>query len=49
MMVNVQVPIDLPGVNVVKADMSDCNELLITVETTEKSVKCRNCKRTITT
>ena len=45
---DVPVPIDLPGVDVIKVEMNDCHELLITVETTEKSVKCRKCNRIIT-
>ncbi len=47
-MLNVPVPLNLPNVEIVDVQQKPNGDLMITVETTEKSVQCRHCKREIT-
>lgn len=47
-MVNIEIPVDLPGVKVIDVKRNNQGQLFITVQTTEKSVPCRQCGKQLT-
>jgi len=47
-MLEVKIPINIPGVEITKTEEDERGNLLISVETTEKSAGCYRCGRTIT-
>ncbi len=47
-MIKVEVPVNLPGVEVTNVESDNRGNLFITVETTERSVPCRSCGRNLT-
>lgn len=43
----VQIPLEIPDVRVVKTEITAANEVIITVESLKKETRCRKCGRTI--
>lgn len=43
----ISIPLDIPDVRILQTDLTQANELILTIESTLTSTKCRQCGRTI--
>ena len=46
-MPNLQIPLDIPDVEILKIEDSKSDDLIITVKSTKSSTKCRKCGKNI--
>jgi transposase len=46
-MINLQIPLDIPEVEILKVEQSKVGDLIITVKSTKTSTKCRKCNKEI--